>query len=121
MTKESKKPAKLQDIQIKNEIIQKASFSDGWTTHFEGLSQQDFSATGEDNRTKVFFRNIEQKVLSYIKEYPIVVGCVAWFTNENILKALAKKEGVSILVQKEDFLRPDITTNKNWALKLRAL
>ena len=39
--------------------------------------------------------------------YQHVVGCVAWLTDYDILDALAKMDAVSIIVQKEDGLRPD--------------
>lgn len=55
----------------------------------------------------VFFRNLEDELIFKINTYPIVVGCIAWLTNEKILKALSKKQRVSIVIQKEDFLRPD--------------
>jgi phosphatidylserine/phosphatidylglycerophosphate/cardiolipin synthase-like enzyme len=32
---------------------------------------------------------------------------MAWLTNQRVLAALARKQFVSIIVQKEDFLRPD--------------
>lgn len=54
-----------------------------------------------------FFDNLEQILISKIEQYPIIVGCVAWLTNENILKTLSTRERVSIIIQREDFLRPD--------------
>jgi hypothetical protein len=43
-----------------------------------------------------------------------VIGCIAWLTNTKIIQALRKvDQGVQIIVQKEDFLRPDsVTFNK---------
>jgi hypothetical protein len=59
--------------------------------------------------THVYFRDLEQTVIDHIAKAKVVVGCVAWLTNELILKALARVPGgVSIVVQKEDFLRPDV-------------
>src|SRR5262249_7338846 len=46
---------------------------------------------------------------------------VAWLTSKAILAALARLQGVSIIVQKEDFLRPDIESGPNWARRLRNL
>lgn len=40
----------------------------------------------------------------------MIIGCVAWLTSYKILNALAQCKNVQILVQKEDFLRPDINT-----------
>ena len=77
------------------------------------------SATSSDESISVYFRNLEDELLSKINEYPIVVGCIAWLTNEKILKALSAKSRVSIIIQKEDFLRPDVG---NWSgKKLRRL
>jgi hypothetical protein len=45
--------------------------------------------------------------LGLIGQYPYVLGCVAWLTDTRILTALAGRHGVSVIVQKEDFLRPD--------------
>jgi hypothetical protein len=53
-----------------------------------------------------FFRDIEEHLLHTIDQYPIVVGCVAWLTSVPVLKALARRKA-TIIIQKEDFLRPD--------------
>src|SRR5690606_41580751 len=56
------------------------------------------------------FRNIEQTLINKILEFKddLIVGCVAWLTYYRILNALAKCKNVQIVVQKEDFLRPDM-------------
>lgn len=54
-----------------------------------------------------------------IESADIIVGCVAWLTSKPIIEALAKKTGVSIIVQKEDFLRPDFGVKSNWKNELR--
>jgi hypothetical protein len=46
-------------------------------------------------------------LMELIREADIVIGCVAWMTHPGILAALASCNGVGIVVQKEDFLRPD--------------
>lgn len=58
---------------------------------------------------RCYFRDIEERFLAELAEPEVqaVVGCVAWLTSKPILAALAKKRFVSIVVQKEDFLRPD--------------
>lgn len=66
---------------------------------------KDFSV--KDNNIEVYFLNIKDKLLEKISEADIIVGCVAWLTEGSVLKALSAKTGVSIIVQKEDFLRPD--------------
>ncbi len=55
----------------------------------------------------VHFRDLKRKLLRYIDQADYVFGCVAWLTDLDILTALHHKRGVSILIQKEDFLRPD--------------
>lgn len=55
---------------------------------------------------QVFFDDIEQALVEHIQKAQAVFGCVAWLTNEPILRALVGRQ-TSIIVQKEDFLRPD--------------
>lgn len=59
---------------------------------------------------EVFFKNIEKELIRKINSFRdgIIFGSVAWLTSDNILKALSNCENVQILIQKEDFLRPDI-------------
>ena len=58
------------------------------------------------------FRNIEELLIEKIIDYKddLIIGCVAWLTSYRILDALAKCKNVQIIVQKEDFLRPDLKT-----------
>lgn len=60
---------------------------------------------------EVVFRDIEERLIQEINGADFVVGCVAWLTNRRILQALGDVE-CCIIVQKEDFLRPDIDGNK---------
>ena len=77
-------------------------------------SFEDNSVVDSERGTKVYFRNIERHLLRYIEEANVVLGCVAWLTSEPILEALATKDYISIIVQKEDFSRPDMDAgNKN--------
>lgn len=61
----------------------------------------------KSKEVKVYFRDIEKNIVKYILKSEAVVGCIAWMTSKPILKALAKKKDVKIIIQKEDFLRPD--------------
>lgn len=72
-------------------------------------------------RLAVYFRDVEAHLLRHIREADYVVGCVAWLTSEPILSALAGRRGVSLVVQKEDFLRPDVSRRGGWARRLRGL
>jgi hypothetical protein len=69
----------------------------------------------------VYFRDIKVPLISMIRQYPYVVGCLAWLTDFDILDELAKKKGVALVVQKEDFLRPDfnVTDRPKWRKQLR--
>jgi len=82
---------------------------------------KDYSTTSDDQKICVYFKNLEKHLIDHITECEVVLGCVAWLTNEQILKALAQKRGISLIVQKEDFLRPDIASQKNWTRCLREL
>lgn len=70
-------------------------------------------------KVETCFRNLEERLIQEIEQADCVVGCVAWLTSEKILKALATCKAVSIIVQKEDFLRPDLASYPNWAARLR--
>lgn len=76
--------------------------------------QKDLPQNVHSANMSCYFQNLEQELIQKIEQYPIIVGCVAWLTNKNILHALSKKERVSIIIQKEDFLRPD---GKSWSGK----
>lgn len=80
----------------------------------EPLEDYGVSAGG----TEVVFRKILPKILELIQEADFVFGCVAWLTHPDILDALAKKS-VCIIVQKEDFLRPDLGSGDAWRSWLR--
>lgn len=67
---------------------------------------------------EVIFRNIENRLIEEIHKASAVVGCVAWLTSAAILQALSFKY-CQLIVQKEDFLRPDIGARSNWKQQLR--
>lgn len=87
----------------------------------ERQSLADPSTRSADGSVEVVFRNIERRLIDEIRASRIVVGCVAWLTSGPILDALAEVEGVSIVVQKEDFLRPDLGVSEGdaWRRWLR--
>lgn len=62
----------------------------------------------KDARVTAYFCNLKKHLIEKIKGGSSIMGCVAWLTDPDILDALAEKN-VQIVVQKEDFLRPDIT------------
>lgn len=65
-----------------------------------------------DGRVEIHFDNLESALVKEITDHTTVVGCVAWLTNERVLRALSGCEMVSMIVNKEDFLRPD---KGNWS------
>jgi len=68
-----------------------------------------------------YMRDLERHLLHHIRAADAVVGCVAWLTHPGILEGLAQRpHGVNLVVQKEDFLRPDLGQG-NWAARLRRL
>jgi hypothetical protein len=77
-------------------------------SHTGKINQTDFSCTGDNKDIEVYFKNIENIICEKIKKHKYIVGCVAWLTNKKILTELSKKDKeVLIIVQDEDFLRPD--------------
>jgi hypothetical protein len=82
----------------------------------EGTPQEDHSISS--GNVSVFFRNQEKILAEQIRASKLVLGAVAWLTSPVILDALMKPE-CAIVVQKEDFLRPDGTTD-SWPAQLRA-
>ena len=82
----------------------------------------DNSATSPDGSVRVYFRDLEEALIANIRKARVVIGCVAWLTSKPILNALASvPNGVSIVVQKEDFLRPDLDTTGSMAWSLSVL
>lgn len=73
-----------------------------------GLALFDHGIYGVKAEVDVVFRDPIERLLQLIEASTAVVGCVAWLTNGRILKALAKCSFVQIVVQKEDFLRPEL-------------
>jgi hypothetical protein len=69
-------------------------------------------------RVDVVFRNHRARLIEEISRSSVVLGCVAWLTDGHVLEALSKCDHVSIVVQKEDFLRPDLGGHR--AATLRA-
>ncbi|MFV9423780.1 hypothetical protein [Microbacterium sp. S1037] len=65
------------------------------------------------------FGDLTDRAVRFIESSSAVVGCVAWLTEPRLLAALAGRD-TSIVVQKEDFLRPDARSAADWATRLRA-
>jgi phosphatidylserine/phosphatidylglycerophosphate/cardiolipin synthase-like enzyme len=68
----------------------------------------------------VYFKDIKEVILGEISATPCMVGCIAWLTDFDILKAMAERD-VQIIVQKEDFLRPDLNSTDKFKKKIKTL
>jgi phosphatidylserine/phosphatidylglycerophosphate/cardiolipin synthase-like enzyme len=95
-------------------MVKKCNLNDFQLVNVEGdtTSIEDNSTKTKDEKIKVFFRQIKSNLIKEIKKSDIIVGCVAWLTDPDILEAMSKLKGVSIVVQKEDFLRPDLDSKR---------
>ncbi len=88
-------------------------------TDLHGKETKDNSTYVSDAEVSVIFRNQKEILLHKITEYNCIVGCIAWLTDCDILEALSRVDRVAIVVQKEDFLRPDLNATKKFGPKLR--
>lgn len=68
---------------------------------------------------EVLFHSQQRRLIELINRSHTVVGCAAWLTDLAVLAALQGKQ-VCIIVQKEDFLRPDFNDNAWYKDKLQA-
>ena len=96
-----------------------------------GLPEQpDYSCVS--GSVEVVFRNHIPRLLDLLEEARknklVCFGAVAWLTEQRVLEAMAKLS-TSILIQKEDWLRPDLLTPQDskdagfaaWKRRLRRL
>lgn len=86
--------------------------------NFNDLIKTNYSINSRE--LTVYFRDLKDHLISEINNAEIVLGAVAWLTDIDILEALSKKP-CQIVLQKEDFLRPDIelTLSNNSKKELR--
>jgi len=66
-----------------------------------------------------YFRNIKRALLNHIDAADYVVGCIAWYTDPDIIRALNEKERASVVLQKETFLSS--CKDGSWNNELREL
>lgn len=82
----------------------------------------DYSATfAELKNVRVIFRNLKPSLIQILNKWSAVIGCVAWMTDFDVLDAM-KAKSLGLLIQKEDFLRPELDKNlgdKRWISTLR--
>lgn len=87
--------------------------------NYPDVTQRDNSIVDSKRSIQVYFRDLETHLISHINQADAIFGCIAWLTSGAILDALARKTVVSIVVQKEDFLRPDLDSREDWKNWLR--
>ena len=87
--------------------------------NFPSIVNRDNSTSSTDGQVQVYFRNLSNALISEIKKADVVLGCVAWLTDFLIIDALRERD-VAIVVQKEDFLRPDLGASSDWKKHLHA-
>ncbi|QLB39749.1 hypothetical protein [Mannheimia pernigra] len=61
-------------------------------------------------KIEVVFRNVISRLIDEIKSHELVFGYIAWLTVQDVLKELKNKQ-CQIVLQKEDFLHPDLTSS----------
>lgn len=68
----------------------------------------DFRLCNDVKEVAVLTGNLERALTDWMSNAEFVFCCFAWLTNYRVLDALASLEhGCQVVVQKEDFLRPD--------------
>ncbi len=72
----------------------------------------------DHNNVEILFTGQRGRIIELIQESTMVVGCMAWLTDLAILASLRDRK-VCIIVNKEDFLRPDSTDHSDHNKKLR--
>ena len=85
---------------------------------YDDMGLKDNSCESQSCRVEVIFRNHKERLLRMLAGYDTVLGCIAWLTDFDILHRLRGKR-VSIVIQKEDFLKPDYQQKPRWKDKLR--
>lgn len=86
----------------------------------EDGSLRDYSISSDvDCSVNVYFREIKRHLMSKISEAVLIVGCVAWITDHDILDALIEVGNCQLVIQKEDFLRPDIDSSSGFGTELK--
>lgn len=119
----SAQPSALTTVQLNMEsdvatTINLNEYSPTADGNYPDTVNQDNSTASTDSKFQVYFRDLAPRLIQHIAEADIVLGCVAWLTHNDILEALRPKD-VAIVVQKEDFLRPDLLAGTDWKTKLR--
>jgi hypothetical protein len=75
--------------------------------HTDWSPTADLAAASRNAQVKVYFRGIKEILRQRIERADLIVGCVAWLTDEDLIRSLCwPRHGVAIVVQAEEFLDP---------------
>jgi hypothetical protein len=88
--------------------------------HIDGAEAAFERGSVESGAVTAHFGDLTGPLVEFIRGSGAIVGCVAWLTSAPILDALADVGDTAIVVQKEDFLRPDLGDTGTWKAGLRA-
>jgi len=72
------------------------------------------------NGNKVYFRDIENKLINEIDTADVVLGAVAWIKKDEVISALSKKNNVFIIVDKAPIFNVNTSKLNHNQLKERA-
>lgn len=99
-------------------------------TNLNGFVERDFAPIKDyppgtllqhqEYGVEVHFSDLEEALCRLIRGSHRVIGCVSWLTSIPVLEALEGCEAVSLVVQKEEFLRPELMPDDGWRKKLRS-
>lgn len=81
-----------------NEVVAKTGYLD-----HKKLPMRVTSLSSGD--IEVCFQNIESFIIAKIKEHSFALGCMAWLTNKNILRALNSTFGYQLILNKEEYMK----------------
>jgi hypothetical protein len=68
----------------------------------------DMPVVSRNAQLKVYFQGIKQVLRQRIERADLIVGCIAWLTDGDVIRSLwHPRHGVAIVVQKEEYLDPE--------------
>src|SRR5687767_14079163 len=73
----------------------------------QDVGWKDYSTATADGAVRVYFRDLEARLVQHIRAADYVLGSVFMLTSFPVLRALRQTKGVSIVVQKQRQLRTD--------------
>lgn len=73
------------------------------------LTLVNHNVANPSSNVEIFFRDIKHELIFRINEADAIIGAVAWITDQEILSSLASRPTL-LVIQKEDFLRPDMSS-----------